>query len=311
VIIVKIKSKRLKKFGRPGIFITMAVVSLLAIICLTLFSSEVGMAKDIGIQESSLSAIDYSSVPQSVIDDAVQMASELVGKSQEALQNLVDQLVAAYVEARDRDVVILFNSGGWGWNLTGDTPGWASILEGIKSQLEELGYSPLVLTYRRTSQGIMGCVKEFFEAANHYPHKARDQAEQVEFLTHHIPNLKIIIAGESTGTVISEKTMGFLKDEPRVYSIQTGTPFWHTPSLLDRTLLMNSNGRCIDTFSRGNITAMVWATVKGWFGLSSPDEDPGDILSWLKAPGHDYSWQYPGVCSEVVKFLDNNFGTKD
>ncbi len=301
----------LKKFGRPEIFITIVVVSLLAIICLTLFSSEVGMARDIGIQESSLSAIDYSSVPQSVIDDAVQMASELVGKSQEALQNLVDQLVATYMEARDRDVVVLYNSGGWGWNLTKDSPGWASILEGIKSQLEKQGYNPLVLTYRRTSRGIWGCVKEFFEAANHYPHKAWDQAERVEFLTHHIPNLKIIVAGESTGTVISDRTMGFLKDEPRVYSIQTGTPFWYKPIVLGRTLLMNSNGRGIDTFSHGNITAMVWATFKGWFGLTSPDENPGNILSWLKAPGHDYSWQYPGVCSEVVKFLDSNFGEKD
>ena len=59
------------------------------------------MAKDIGIQEPSLSASDYSSVPQSVIDDAVKVATELVGKSQETLQNLVDQLVATYIEARD------------------------------------------------------------------------------------------------------------------------------------------------------------------------------------------------------------------
>jgi len=301
----------LKKFGKPGIWVTMVSLALLAIICFTLFSSEVGMARDIGIQEPSLSVSDYSSVPQSVIDDAVQVASELVGKSQEALQDLVDQLVAAYLEARNRDVIVLFNSGGWGWNLTRDTPGWASILEGIRTQLENLGYNPLVLTYRRTSRGIRGCIKEFFEAASRYPRKARDQAEQVGFLTNHIPHLKVIIAGESTGTVISDRTMGFLKDEPRIYSIQTGTPFWHKPVALDRTLLMNSNGRGIDTFSRGNIPAMVWATVKSWFGLSSPDENPGDILNWLKAPGHDYSWQYPGVCSAVTKFLDNNFGEKD
>ena len=86
-------------------------------------------------------------------------------------------------------------------------------------------------------------MKEFFEAATHYPHKAKDLAERVEFLTDHLPDLKVIIAGESTGTVISDKTMGILKDEPRVYSIQTGTPFWHKPVDLDRTLLMNSNGR--------------------------------------------------------------------
>ncbi|MCK4274337.1 MAG: hypothetical protein KAW90_05545, partial [Dehalococcoidales bacterium] len=61
----------------------------------------------------------------------------------------------------------------------------------------------------------------------------------------------------------------------------------------------------------GNVPAMIWSTVKGWFGLTSPEDNPGSILSWLKAPGHDYSWQYPGVCSEVEKFLEENFGKKE
>jgi hypothetical protein len=214
------------------------------------------------------------------------------------------------MEARDRDVVVLFNSGGWGWNMTSETPGWSSILDGITSELDTLGYSSIVLNYRRTSSGVKGCLKEFSEAVTRYPNKSKELAGRVLFLTDHLPHLKIIVAGESTGTVISDKTMGLLKDKSQVYSIQTGTPFWHKPTALDRTLLMNSNGKGIDTFSYGNIPAMVWATFKGWFGLLSPDENPGNILSWLRAPGHDYSWQYPGVCSEVIKFLEANFGVK-
>ena len=289
----------------------LVVVPLIAIIWLTIFNSEVGMAKDIGMQELSLSTYDYSSVPQSVIDDAVELAGELIGKGQEKIQNSVDQLLAMYMEARDWDVIIVFNSGGWGWNFTNESPGWTSILDGIKSQLESLGYNSLVLNYRRTSSRITGCIKEFYEAAARYPHKARDLAWRVEFLTDHLPNLRIIVAGESTGTVISDKTMGLLKDKPRVYSIQTGTPFWYKPTALDRTLLMNSNGRGVDTFNHGNVPAMIWATVKGWFGLTSPDDNPGNILSWLKAPGHDYSWQYPGICAEVANFLESNFGQKE
>ncbi len=301
----------IRKIGRLGVVVILIAMLLFATIWLILFDSEVGMARDIGIQEPGLPSIDYSSVPQSVIDDAVALASELVGDSQDKLQNLVDQLLAAYIEVRDIDVVVFFNSGGWGWNLTDETPGWSSILEGIKSQLDELGYQSLVLNYRRTSAGLKGCVKEFLEAAAHYPQKAGDFARQVEFLTDHIPDLRVIVAGESTGTVISDKAMDILKDKSRVFSIQTGTPFWYKPVPLDRTLLMNSNGRGIDTFSYGNVPAMIWATVKGWFGLTSPNDNPGDILSWLKAPGHDYSWQYPGVCTAVVEFLDKNFGKKD
>jgi hypothetical protein len=286
-------------------------VPLLAIIWLTIFDSEVGMARDIGIQEPPLIECDYSSVPQKVLDDAVETAGELIGKGQENIQNFVDQLIAMYNEVKDLDVVVIFNSGGWGWNMTNETPGWSSILNGITSQLQSQGYNSEVLNYRRTGSGVTSCLQEFYEAATRYPNKAKDLAWRVEFLTDHLPNLRIIVAGESTGTVITDKTMGILKGDTRVFSIQTGTPFWHKPAELERTLLMNSNGRGIDTFSYGNVPAMIWATVKGWFGLTSPDDNPGNILSWLKAPGHDYSWQYPGVCSEVVDFLKRNFGKKE
>ncbi len=301
----------LKKYGGLAVVAALVAVPLIAVVWLSIFYTEVGMAKEVGFQEPDIPVYEYSTVPQSVIDDATELAAELVGHSQDKLQGMVDQLVATYVEARDMDVVVVFNSGGWGWNLTMDTPGWASILDGIKSELEGLGYKSLVLNYRRTSGGLRGCMKEFVEVVTRYPHKSWELARRVEFLTDHIPDLKVIVAGESTGTVISDKTMGILKDKPQVYSIQTGTPFWHKPTALDRTLLMNSNGRGIDTFSYGNVPAMIWATIKGWFGLSSPDDNPGDILSWLKAPGHDYSWQYPGVYSEVVNFLTSNFEWKN
>jgi hypothetical protein len=265
------------------------------------------MAKDIGIRDPSLAAGDYTSVPQSVVDHAAELAAELVGNSQGKLQNVVDQLLAMYLEAKDRDVVVVFNSGGWGWNVIQATSGWGSIINGIKSLLESEGYQTLVLNYRRTSSGVRGVLHEFFEAATNYPEKAKDLATRVRFLTDNLPDLKVIIAGESTGTVISDITMGLLEDDTQVYSIQTGTPFWHKPSPVVRTLLMNTNGTTVDTFSYGDIPAMVWATVKSWFGISSPNDKPGNILFWLRAPGHDYSWQYPGVYNEVVKFIEKNF----
>jgi hypothetical protein len=301
----------LKRAANLSLAIVIMVLPLLAVIWLTLSDSEVGMTKDIGIQGPGLPIGDYSSVPQSVIDRAVEMASELVGNSREKLQNVVDQLLATYVEARGRDVVVVFNPGGWGWNISKAASGWGSILDGIQEQLESEGYQTLILNYRRTSAGIRGVLREFFEAASRYPSKAKDLAIRVEFLTENLPDVRVIIAGESTGTVITDKTMDLLKDDPRVYSIQTGTPFWHKPSATERTLLMNTNGATKDTFSYGDIPAMVWATVKSWFGLSSPDDRPGNILFWLKAPGHDYSWQYPGVYNQIVVFIKNNFKQED
>ena len=301
-----------KKVGRLGILLALMVVPLFAIGLMAFFYTEVGMAKEIGVeaQETRLPEYEYSTIPKSVIEDATKLAQEIVGNSQDRFQDFVNQLLATYVEAKDRDVVVVFNSGGWGWNLIDQTPGWDSIINGINSELDGLGYKSLVLNYKRTSKGLRACIKEFIEGAARYPLKAKELAKRVEFLTNHNPNLKVIVAGESTGTVVTDSTMDLLRDNTQVYSIQTGNPFWHKPKALDRTLLMNSNGKTIDTFSYGNVRAVLWSTVKGWFGLLSPEDNPGTILSWLRAPGHDYSWQYPGVCSEVTKFLETNFGAK-
>jgi len=266
------------------------------------------MAHEIGIQEPPLDAIDASTVPQTVRDDA-QKAAQTIADDQQHADQLAEQLVGSYVEASNKDVVIIFNSGGMGWNLTSDTPGWATILDGITAQLTELGYKSVVMNYRRTGGGFMSSLNEIVEALRLYPNKVKDLVVRIEFLTNHLPNLKIIVAGESTGTIITDEAMARLKNSPRVYSIQTGMPFWHKPSTSDsRILLVNSNGLGDDTFSYGDVPAMLWATVKGWFGLIKESDNPGNILKWLRAPGHDYSWQYPGVYDSIVDFLQRNFG---
>ena len=265
------------------------------------------MAKEIGIHEPGLSSYDKAEVTKSILDDDIRYAKELIGNSQQRITNFKDQLVGMYMEVKDNDIVIIFNSGGWGWNLTQQTPGWASILEGIKSELERLGYSSVVLNYRRTTSGVYGCVREFLESARRYPSRAEDLAKRIEFLTEHVPGLKVIITGESTGTIISDRTMVLLKDNPQVYCVQTGVPFWHKPGIYERTLIINTNGRTVDTFSYGKVPVIVRTSIKSWLGLSSPKDEPGDILSWLKAPGHHYTWEYPGVYTKVIDFLQNHF----
>jgi len=265
------------------------------------------MTKEIGIHEPSLSSYDEAEVPKSVLDNAIRYAGELFGKNQERIKRYKDQLVGMYMEVKGNDVVIIFNSGGWGWNLTQQTPGWAGILDGIKSELHKLGYSSNVLNYRRTGKGVFGCVQEFFESARGYPSRAEDLAKRIEFLTENIPDVRVIITGESTGTVITDRTMVLLRDNLHVYSIQTGMPFWHKPGFSGRTLLINTNGRTVDTFSDGKVPVIVRKSFKSWIGLSSPEDEPGDIISWLKAPGHHYTWEYPGVYTKVIEFLQNHF----
>jgi len=293
------------------ILVVLAAVMLLGFGRVALSYVDIGLTDIEDTGETALSVPDLSAVPQSVADDAIRLAQELFGDYHERYNDFVNQLLATYVEARDKDIVVLFNPGGWGWDFLENSPGWQSISVGIESELDSLGYKPLLLDFRRTKETYQGLVREFVELVSDYPSKAENLARRVEFLTAHNPDLKVIITGESNGTVISDRVMHILQDNPRVYSIQTGIPFWHQSVMRDRTLVLNNNGVTPDSFSRGDIPAMVWASLKALLGFSSPDdEDPGRIFYFLRAPGHDYRWQYPGVYSQIKNFLEENLGFK-
>jgi len=212
------------------------------------------------------------------------------------------------LEAEDKDFVIVFNPGGWGWNLVEASPGWWSIFNGIESELESLSYTSLKLNYLRAADSFQGRLDEVGEMTTGYQSKAKDLACRAEFLTTHIPDLKVILAGESTGTVITDSAMTILADNPQVYSIQTGPPFWHQSTMLDRTLVLTGNGIIPDTFSQGDFYSIIWGYFKIWFDLSEPEEDFGTTPHYIAAPGHDYWWQYPEVCSQITDFLRQNFG---
>lgn len=140
-----------------------------------------------------------------------------------------------------------------------------------------------------------------------YSAKAKDLAYRVEFLTTHLPELRVIIAGESNGSVICDQAMNILADNPRVYSIQTGPPFWHNNTTLDRTLVVTYNGRIPDSFSHGEFLTLVRANLRALLGLPEPTSEAGLIAHFIRAPGHDYWWQYPAVYHQITDFLEQNF----
>jgi hypothetical protein len=267
------------------------------------------MAEDIGIKEPVFAAEEISLAPPPVVAAAEKVAAAMAEVGGNIYQKNLQELVGTYAWARGVDIAVFFNSGGMGWNYFSKSPGWGSILDGITGQLREQGYTSVVFNYHRATKGLMGNLREIVEAASHYPRKAKDLAYRIRFLTGQLPKLKIIITGESTGTVISEETIARLKDTPGVYSIQTGVPFWYRSSKLDRTLRINNNGQVPDMFSLGSVPTMLWLNFKRLFGKTSAKEIRGDIFNFLKAPGHDYSWQYPGVSSGITDFLSKSFGT--
>ncbi len=307
---INLKSlKKVNKLGVPGVIAAVVLVVILLVVIV--YNSNIGLANNIGIQEPSMAGTDISQAPPAVVADAEKMAADVVGKDAQNYQKVVKELVGTYLDALSADVVIYFNSGGMGWNYIYQTPGWQSILDGITYDLKMLGYHPLILNYSRTSRDFWSNIKEVIEAATRYPRKVIGMEKRVEFLNDHLPNLKFIIAGESTGSVLTEQAMAFFRNNPRVYSIQTGCPFWYVTTDEPRTIRITDNGYGSDTFNYGNIPAMIWSTVKHWIGVNSPEENAGDVLKSLRAPGHDYAWKYELIRNDIGGFLEDNFPKKN
>ena len=292
--------------SRHKIAIGLVVVVLLAISMQVLSFHEMGVTSEMG-SVTPLTIEDISSLPQIVIDDATAVANDLYGDYLEKRDSFANQLMASYYESKDKDFVVLFNSGGWGWKGIENSTGWESIYKGIEGYLTVSGYEPVMLNYRRTVSTLQGCIDEVLEMLTGYSSKTRELATRVEFLTRHDPDMKVILAGESNGSVISDSTMNALEYNTRVYSIQTGPPFWHGWSKRDRILVLTDNGIVPDSFSNGQIWTMIKSTIKTSLGLNDSKDVPTKVFLFFNAPGHYYEWEYPEVYARITGFMKENF----
>lgn len=296
------------KMHRLGIMLTLTILLSFVIVLVTLSYPGVGIASEVGTDGLPMFPFERSPVPRAVMKDANELAKRLLGDSQDKADKFVGELLAMYSEAQDKDFVIVFSSGGWGRDLLENSPGWESIFAGIKSELESFGYRLLDLEYKRTDDSWRGRLQEVTEVLNLHHDKARYLASSIEFLTKHIPHLRIILAGESTGTIICDEVMAILVDNPQVYSVETGSPFWYKIATSSRELVLTSNGIVPDSFSQGDFITIIRANLKALFGLPHPASDNGTILRFIKAPGHEYRWEQAAVYAQITSFLTQNFG---
>ncbi|MFC1865595.1 hypothetical protein ACFLYB_02635 [Chloroflexota bacterium] len=290
--------------------IAAALIFIISLVIVILAPSPVLPATTCKIENgvTVLSTQDFSAIPQSIVEDASRMAAGLFGEDRQKCDEFISQILATYLKARDKDIVVIFNAGGWGWDTVVDSHGWETIMEGIKTELSGLGHSYLILSHKRTASSINGLVSETMMAANVYPYKADDLAARADFLTRHIEGISIIFTAESNGTTICSSAFDILEDNERIYSILTGPPSWNNSSTSERALIMRSNGASPDAFSEGDIITVIRSNLEALFGISQ--KYAGDILFYIGAPGHYYSWEYEKVRLQITDFLRKSFGNK-
>jgi hypothetical protein len=244
---------------------------------------------------------DFSQAPPQVAADARSLAEIYYPQDAAKADDMAGQLVGTYLAAQNKDFLVMFNPGGWGWDPLTEIPGWESIMRGIQDTLSGYGYSSLLVDYKRTRHGFDGIVGETENLIGVQPEKARELAARVDFLTQHLPNLRVILTGESNGATIADDALRLLVDNPRVFAIETGPPVWHSSLDFTRSIVIKNNGEQPDTFSNGNVILILRSNAESAFGIYRGAS--GNILLYIGAPGHYYSWDYASVRQQVMEFL--------
>ncbi len=250
----------------------------------------------------------FPDIPQEVEEGASNVALDLCGNDPAAYNRVTEELLTVYSAARDKDILLVYNWGGMGRKFEELDREWGTVIDGVIAELEDMGYSVLLVQYRRTYDSLWDYVLEIRETAFYFPAKARPLAAEVDFLTEHIQGLRVIIAGNSEAGIYTNAVMELLEDNPRVYSLQCGTPYFYLDSEASRSLVMNDNGITPDTLSAGNFWAIIKANLTGPIKYR-PEE--GHLFFYIRAPGHIYTWDMPGVRSQVLDFIRSNFSNPE
>ena len=240
---------------------------------------------------------------------AGEVAVKWLGADSEKVADFIQELVEAYAQVKDRHFAIIYNTGGFGGTSIDDDPEWSEVVHGIQRELAMLGYDAAVLDYTRSTLSLTGFIGELRDLIRNYAGKAPLLAGKVDFLTRAVEDLKVIITGRCFGAIFSNEAMELIEDNHRVYSIQAGHPFWYRPMPAANTLLMEDNGLMPDSICQGDLWAILRANLTHGPSLSRP---PGGSIMigpiFIRAPGHEYTWEHPSIRENVTTFLKERFG---
>lgn len=216
-----------------------------------------------------------------------------------------------YALAENADVIIIFNSGGWGMTPPKAAQDFVSIIEGIQETVKSMGSSTVVIPYARTKNTFLGKAFGLKDFLRRFEFSSRNLADEIEILAQNMPDKKIVITGLSFGGSLAKETMMKIPQGLQVYAIAAGIPFWHKTDVSSENLLqLNNEGG--DSLVEGDI----WLLIQAW--LEAPfkwldSKTNGQNLSFtqaIQAPGHKYLWHSPTVGPKIVNFLEDKLPNK-
>ena len=295
-----------REYYRPAMVILLLVVVIMSLaLMLSLPSERAVSAESIRSRLDSLSADPGD--PASLRQQACELAGVLFDDPAQR-QTFADETLDTWLASRDVDLLLVYNTGGFGGSTMADDPEWPGILEGMKSELAASGCKSAIVEHRRGQDGFVNFLKEVEDVRHDYRGKSAVLAAKMAFLTKYHPHLRVIMTGRCFGGIMCSEAMKLTIRNLRLYSIEASLPFWYTHPELERTLVIEDNGVEPDIVHSEGVWRFLWNLAKANFGrLPSGRQYEGGsfraIRWYLKAPGHLYTWEQPAVRSRVLAFL--------
>ena len=214
------------------------------------------------------------------------------------------QLREIFNSPPQNDIIVVFNSGGWGNTPLKEAQDFAPIIQGIQDTVSEWGYSSIVVPYERTENSFFGKVSGAKETFQLFKKQAEDFSQDINDFLKKNPSKKIIIAGLCNGGIFTNRVIENISSgsKNQVYAIEVGVPFWEETSNSDNILVVNDKEE--DPVFRGEAKTLFSTLFKGMFkwSLAKVSGENVSFFQFFYMPGHQYSW--PEVQPEVVSFLE-------
>lgn len=204
------------------------------------------------------------------------------------------------------EIIIIFNSGGWGNTPLERADDFNHIIKGIQETLQNFGYSSLVVPYQRANNGFFGKLTATKENLRFFQSQSTKLSREIEEVLISNPDKKIILAGLSNGAAFGESTMEKISDsvKGRVLAVEAGVPFWE-PKSVDSGNVLRLDNQGNDNLADGRIKDLFFALIRTpgkWF--SAKISGGGlPLARAFQAKGHYYQWDE--VRPAVASFLEN------
>jgi len=251
--------------------------------------------------------------------EANQLAQQLFGNHRRKCSRFTNRLVDMCTKAQDKDFLLIHNPGGWGSTPLEHCLEWErSVVEGVKSTIEWLGYSSFLTQHFRGGRSWWAHLWDTREQLRFFfkgkSKRARILAAELKFITRHLDSLRVILVGASQGAAFGNTVMRQMSELRHVYSIELGIVFAHMSRrvITERTLAIDSNGVVPDPMAYRDLSEGLKAYCTApfrWLKYLLQGK-PRKLSDCINVPGHEYNWEYPEVRRKIENFLETRIGFK-